>query len=753
MVCGTVVEESTIVSSIEFQETGDRSHVIGQFVAANCSKPYMSSSRMMGRHADNRDSKETTLLNARRILAQISATLRLPSIFIDRAHRLYQLALQRNYSVGRRQANILATCLYIICRQEKSPHLLIDFSDALQINVYLLGKAFLHFTKIININLDVIDPSLYIHRYADKLEFGDKMNSVVTASLRIITRLKKDWIVMGRRPDGVCAAALLISARAHEFGVTQDTIAQLFRISMDTVRKRILEFRNTPSAQLTIQQFINVGSEAAIEYDPPSYIRNTLITAHDESLGINVQFGEEESGDSANILPQDLVKDKVYNVLSEYETDGEDEIDDNETGNNARSKRRKRASAASSQSENGFSYTIGNVDVVVPLPNMDRQKRPADIVLSRQREQVSLYDDIYTEIFESVNTQDDANGLDNAGINALLEESKAVEAAVKSDLNLTQTKLKSLSAKSKSRLKEKHLVITVALSQSNTADSSSATPSVATKHVRHSILNSDTGISEKIKRAGELDEEENAFVLSDTEADGLLLSPEESLKRAALFNKAYGSFMEQRDRKKRAREQAAANQDTDRFTQTGKLRKKFAKKIGAVNNSSASQAAVTASRSSVKGASKKINYEALQGVFGEDGGFKVPELPNSSSGLASRANTTVRSVAGDLPRLPAFAAAAVAASGAPGAVAAAAPTTAVRVPVGVGLNKNKGNTLVQPNIAGSASSSAANPTAATKTNKDGTAANTTMEEEYEDDDEFIDEPYGGYSEYYEEDYS
>lgn len=70
--------------------------------------------------------------------------------------------------------------------------------------------------------------------------------------------------------------------------------------------------------------------------------------------------------------------------------------------------------------------------------------------------------------------------------------------------------------------------------------------------------------------------------------------------------------MEQRDRKKRAREQAAANQDTDRFTQTGKLRKKFAKKIGAVNNSSASQAAVTASRTSVKGASKKINYEALQ---------------------------------------------------------------------------------------------------------------------------------------------
>ena len=36
--CGTVLEENTIVSSIEFQESGDRSHVIGQFVSATSSK-------------------------------------------------------------------------------------------------------------------------------------------------------------------------------------------------------------------------------------------------------------------------------------------------------------------------------------------------------------------------------------------------------------------------------------------------------------------------------------------------------------------------------------------------------------------------------------------------------------------------------------------------------------------------------------------------------------------------------------------
>lgn len=36
--CGTVLEENTIVSSIEFQETGDRSHIIGQFVSATSGK-------------------------------------------------------------------------------------------------------------------------------------------------------------------------------------------------------------------------------------------------------------------------------------------------------------------------------------------------------------------------------------------------------------------------------------------------------------------------------------------------------------------------------------------------------------------------------------------------------------------------------------------------------------------------------------------------------------------------------------------
>jgi transcription initiation factor TFIIIB Brf1 subunit/transcription initiation factor TFIIB len=242
------------------------------------------SGRGMGRHSDGRDSREATLQNAKKAISQVATSLSLPLYYVERSFRLYQLALQRNFIFGRKQTHVVSTCLYIICRQEKSPHLLIDFSDALQINVFVLGKSFLQFSRILNLNLPVVDPSLYIHRYAISLKLGDKMNSVVTTSLRIVTRLKKDWIATGRRPDGVCAVAMLIACRSHNFEISHNEISELFRISNETLKNRLNDFKSTPSAQLTLEQFHN--NDMDVEYDPPSFIRNKIKEAKLNKTGI-----------------------------------------------------------------------------------------------------------------------------------------------------------------------------------------------------------------------------------------------------------------------------------------------------------------------------------------------------------------------------------------------------------------------------------------------------------------------------------
>jgi len=51
-----------------------------------------------------------------------------------------------------------------------------------------------------------VDPCLYIQRFAHNLQFGDKTRKVEDTALRLVQRMKKDWIHWGRRPTGICGA-------------------------------------------------------------------------------------------------------------------------------------------------------------------------------------------------------------------------------------------------------------------------------------------------------------------------------------------------------------------------------------------------------------------------------------------------------------------------------------------------------------------------------------------------------------------
>ena len=61
----------------------------------------------------------------------------LPSLPTPRPHP--SLPPQHNFIQGRKTQHVIAACLYTVCRREKTAHLLIDYSDVLQTNVYMLG--------------------------------------------------------------------------------------------------------------------------------------------------------------------------------------------------------------------------------------------------------------------------------------------------------------------------------------------------------------------------------------------------------------------------------------------------------------------------------------------------------------------------------------------------------------------------------------------------------------------------------------
>ncbi|KAL2082307.1 hypothetical protein ACEWY4_022125 [Coilia grayii] len=113
------------------------------------------------------------------------------------------------------------------------------------------------------------DPCLYIPRFAHMLEFGEKTHEVSMTALRLLQRMKRDWMHTGRRPSGLCGAALLVAARMHEFRRTVKEVISVVKVCEATLRKRLTEFEDTPTSQLTIDEFMRVDLEQ--ECDPPSF--------------------------------------------------------------------------------------------------------------------------------------------------------------------------------------------------------------------------------------------------------------------------------------------------------------------------------------------------------------------------------------------------------------------------------------------------------------------------------------------------
>ncbi|CAN8074580.1 unnamed protein product [Agarophyton chilense] len=280
MACGEVLEQNAIVAEVGFAEDArGRSNMVGQHVRADGRSNFAS---MPGYSAR---ATFTTMLNARHKLRQLVSALKLHQRHTEAAERLFRLAAERNFHRGRRLANVCCACLYAVCRIEKTPHMLLDFSDVLETNVYLLGHTFLKFAQVVALTLPIIDPSLYIHRFASKLEFGDKTNAVAMTALRILARMQRDWLSHGRRPSSLCGAALMCAAGMHQFHRSMIDVCRVVRIGNVTLRERLQELNKTPTATLTAAQIVSRGGddgkvsslmleEEPTACDPPAFQRS-----------------------------------------------------------------------------------------------------------------------------------------------------------------------------------------------------------------------------------------------------------------------------------------------------------------------------------------------------------------------------------------------------------------------------------------------------------------------------------------------
>lgn len=121
-------------------------------------------------------------------------------------------------------------------------------------------------------DIPLIDPSIYIARFAGLLEFGDDTKRVAMDATRLVARFERDWMQTGRRPSGICGACLILAARMNNYRRSVAEVVQVVKIADVTLRKRLAEFGATASGQLTVEQFRQVW--LADTEKPPAMIQN-----------------------------------------------------------------------------------------------------------------------------------------------------------------------------------------------------------------------------------------------------------------------------------------------------------------------------------------------------------------------------------------------------------------------------------------------------------------------------------------------
>lgn len=115
-------------------------------------------------------------------------------------------------------------------------------------------------------------------------------------AFRLIKRMDKDWMAMGRRPGGIAAASILIACRMNNLKRSKAHIMQIAMISESTIDKRLKEFKATVAGTLSVKDFraTNVESTA----DPPSYLKNRDVERNRNALQLLTAENMDEDGDS-----------------------------------------------------------------------------------------------------------------------------------------------------------------------------------------------------------------------------------------------------------------------------------------------------------------------------------------------------------------------------------------------------------------------------------------------------------------------
>lgn len=299
--CGAVAqEESGLVSEQGFGETeSGRITALGVHIGESQThqRTYAPGGALgnAGREPTiNRDRSEA---QARAVMLSYQSLLGVRPAEVDAGMQIFKLAWGNSFVQGRTIDSVAVVCLYLACRRkheqfrnERRPMyslMLIDFAEKLNMDVFALGKMYSDLVRKLYLQPDgsiqgevssdllAMGPEVLVNRFVDELEFDrEHRDKIKMDAIRIVQRMKRDWMSTGRRPSGVCGAAVILAARMNNYRRTTREVVLTAKVTEITINKRLEEFQDTASSKLSVTQFrSNEVLDALSSADPPSYQR------------------------------------------------------------------------------------------------------------------------------------------------------------------------------------------------------------------------------------------------------------------------------------------------------------------------------------------------------------------------------------------------------------------------------------------------------------------------------------------------
>ncbi len=181
------------------------------------------------------DSADRNFRQAFNELNRLKDKLAISNAVIEKAAYIYRKALEKGLVRGRSISALMASALYVACRDTATPRNLKDVEEAANIKRKDIARCYRLLIKELELKMPVMDSIQCVARIASQLDIAEKTKR---HAVKVLKQAQAKEISAGKDPMGLAAAALYLACVKNNEDKTQRDIAQASSVTEVTIRNR-----------------------------------------------------------------------------------------------------------------------------------------------------------------------------------------------------------------------------------------------------------------------------------------------------------------------------------------------------------------------------------------------------------------------------------------------------------------------------------------------------------------------------------